>query len=267
MGSLEGLIATGKSFVGYIEKASNAYLDSLKDNRGSRNYTCFARDVNAAGLAGCQAQPWCATFQFALEMYEFGKAEALKHWCMTDRTYVGYNCFSTQSAFERKKKTGRVPKLGALVIFNYSHMGRVIRIYKKYGATWFDCLEGNTSSAQDDRNGGMVAIKERRADDTNIRAFCYIDYPEDIVEPGWRLAADGVRWWYEFADRTWATGMQELESSTGKHKYLFDSQGYMLTGWQQDHGNWYYFDDTKGSPNEGAMWRSDDTGAQTLWTL
>ena len=266
MGSLEGLIATGKSFVGYIEKASNAYLDSYKDNRGSGNYTCFARDVNAAGLAGCQAQPWCATFQFALEMYEFGKDEALKHWHMTPQTYVGYNCFSTLSAFERKKKTGSVPKLGALVIFDYSHMGRVVRVYTLNGQTYFDCLEGNTSAALNDRNGGMVAIKQRKGNDSNIRAFCYIDYPAETVTPGWRIAADGKRWWYEFADRTWATGWNKMESSSGTHWYLFDDQGYMLTGKQIRDGKKYYLEDEPG-PDEGALWKTDESGAQHIWTL
>ncbi|MEY8428834.1 phage tail tip lysozyme, partial [Lachnospiraceae bacterium 46-15] len=46
--------------VGYLEKASNANLNSKTGNTGYNNYTKFARDVNSWGLMGCQGQPWCA---------------------------------------------------------------------------------------------------------------------------------------------------------------------------------------------------------------
>ena len=95
MGTLKGMIQLGKSEEGYIEKASNLQLDSKTANRGSNNYTKYARDVNMAGLMGCQAQPWCCTFQFWLEMQEFGLNTALSHWNMTKKNYVGYNCFAT----------------------------------------------------------------------------------------------------------------------------------------------------------------------------
>ena len=44
-----------------------------------KNHQKFSDIVNNVGLAGCQDQPWCATYQFAMEVEEFGKAEALKH--------------------------------------------------------------------------------------------------------------------------------------------------------------------------------------------
>lgn len=266
MGTLEGLITRANSFDGYMEKASNAYLDSYTANKGYNNYQRFSRDVNAAGLAGCQAQPWCGTYQFAQELYEFGKDVALKHWHMTPQTYVGYNCFSTLAAFERAGKTGKEPRLGALVIFEYSHMGRVARIFNSGGKKKFYCNEGNTSGAQDDRNGGMVKTKIRGAYDANIRAFCYIDYEDDAVVEGWRQAADGKRWWYEYSDRSWAVGWKDLNTSSGKRRFYFDEDGYMLTGWQIIDGNWYFFETTKGS-EEGALYRTNDKGVQAPWRL
>ena len=180
MGTLNDLITLTKSEENYVEKASNSNLDSKTANKGTKNYTKYSSDVNNAGLMGCQGQPWCATFQFWLEMKTFGKEQALKNWNMTSKTYCGYNCFATYNKFKAAGKVGMTPKLGALVIFTYSHMGRVIDIYTRNGIKYYFCAEGNTSSNLNDRNGGQVKIKERQFYDTStIKGYCYIDY--DVV--------------------------------------------------------------------------------------
>lgn len=140
---------------------------------GSTNHQKFSDIVDNAGLMGCQDQAWCATYQFALELEEFGKAQALKNWNMTASNYCGYNVFSTEAKFPSSKK-GKTPKIGALVIFKQSHMGRVLSINSS--AKTFECGEGNTSNAQYDRNGNACAVKTYSWYDSKIKSFCYIDY-------------------------------------------------------------------------------------------
>ena len=64
---------------------------------------------------------------------------------------------------------------------------------------------------------------------------------------GWHRAADGIRWWY-----------QENESSYAANKWLyinnqwyhFDAAGYMQTGWFQNtatDNQWYYLDPINGN--------------------
>ena len=110
--------------VGYLEKRSNANLDSKTGNAGYGNYTKYSRDVNNWGLMGCQGQPWCATYQFWICAKIFGKAKALE--------IMGngfYNCNSVKSHSRAKGTWHSAPKLGALVIFRSgAHIGRVIRI-------------------------------------------------------------------------------------------------------------------------------------------
>lgn len=166
---------------GYIEKASNSYLDSETANKGTNNYQKYSRDVNEAGLKGYQGQPWCITHQFWLDLKCFGKEAALKLWNMTPETYVGYNCFSTYNVFKNIGKVGKEPKVGALVIFTFSHAGRVLDVYTRDGKTYIECEEGNTSSDLNDRNGGMVKIRERYAYDETIKGYCYIDYDESPI--------------------------------------------------------------------------------------
>ena len=142
------------------------------------NHQIFSDIVNSYGLAGCQDQPWCATYQFAMELITCGKERALRNWCMSEQTYVGYSCFSTEAAFQRAGKTGMTPKVGALVIFHRSHMGRVLSV--RDGA--FTCGEGNTSNKQYDRNGNSCAVKTYAANDPGIRSFCYIDYEDKMTQ-------------------------------------------------------------------------------------
>lgn len=178
MGSLDGLFARLNSDIGYQEKASNAYLDSKSKNAGYNNYQKFSRDINNAGLMGCQAQPWCGSCQFAEEMYEFGVDIALKHYNMTRSTYTAYNVFSTREAFRKVGKYSKTPKLGALVVFKQSHIGRVVGITSTHITT----IEGNTSAAYGDRNGGCVKKKVYNRNDSIIDGYCIIDYEDDSFD-------------------------------------------------------------------------------------
>lgn len=55
------------------------------------------------------------------------------------------------------------------------------------------------------------------------------------VSTGWQKDDHG--WWYRLsADTYYADGIADIDGAT----YLFNSDGYMLTGWQQLNGHWYY---------------------------
>lgn len=273
MGTLKGLIDRGRAEDGYIEKASDFNLDSKTANKGSNNYTKYSRDVNNYGLMGCQGQPWCCTFQFWIEAQEYGLEKALEHWNMTRGSYVGYNCFSTYNAFKKAGKIGMTPRLGAVVIFDFSHAGRVVNIYSKNGQKYWDCLEGNTSSNLSDRNGGQVKIKTRPWNDSSVKGYCYIDYAEEIKE-GW--VKDQHGWWYRRADGTYPVNQWML---INHHWYLFGTSGYLRTGWHRwnpttkqvdpadGSGDYYYLEES--GEHEGACWheKSGGSGALERWYI
>lgn len=95
--------------------------------------------------------------------------------------------------------------------------------------------------------------------------LCDIDYEPVQVsyQQGFRLAADGNRWWYQFADGSYAAGgwYWLLEATDGTHGwYLFDPEGYMLTGYQRDAtGEAFFLCPDKGS-NEGKCMITDARG-------
>lgn len=242
MGSLNELISLARSEEGYVEKASDQNLDSKTGNKGTNNYTKYSRDVNNAGLRGCQGQAWCATSAFWLDLKTFGVDKALQLWSMNRSTYVGYSCFSTYNVFSACGKVGKTPKLGALVVFTFSHMGRVLRIYTQNGITYFDCWEGNTSSNLNDRNGGMVKIKKRRADDPTIKGFCYIDYDSvtevELPKSGWVQEDGGWRFYLGNIN-------QPIRNDwywDAKGWCFFDDAGFAVhNNWYKYKTQWYYF--------------------------
>ena len=58
------LVAIAEAEVGYLEKKSNADLDSKTGNAGSKNYTKYARDLHKAGYyqANKNGYEWCEVF-------------------------------------------------------------------------------------------------------------------------------------------------------------------------------------------------------------
>ena len=161
MSLIDGIVAEEKRY------AAMPYTET------GNNHQIFSDIVNSYGLKGYQDDKWCATYQFAMELQACGKDKALENWCMTDG-YCGYSCKDTERKFAAKGKTGSTPKVGALVIFKRSHMGRVLSVN---GST-FTCGEGNTSNKEFNRDGDSCAVKTYSCTDPGISSFCYINYED-----------------------------------------------------------------------------------------
>lgn len=156
----------------YLEKSTNAYLDDFQKNAGYNNYTKFARDVNSWGQPGCQAQPWCAEYQFWKLVNVLGITRALQ--------IMGggfYNCVSITNHAKANGTWHNSPKAGALVIFrNGSHVGSV----RSFNGSVVYTNEGNTSSAAGVvANGGAVRNKSYAINDSAIDGYVWIDWGTD----------------------------------------------------------------------------------------
>ena len=164
---------------GYLEKKSNACLDDFKKNAGYNNYTRFARDVNSWGQPGCQAQPWCAEYQFWKLAKVLGITRALQ--------IMGggfYNCKSITNHAKRNGTWHKSPKVGALIIFrNGSHVGSV----RSFNGSVVYTNEGNTSSAAGVvANGGAVRNKSYAINDSAIDGYVWIDWGSEGQTVTWK---------------------------------------------------------------------------------
>lgn len=261
------VLSVAEDEIGYLEKKNGdlTYLYNKTKNAGSNNYTKYGYEMHQICPAVMDyPAAWCDCFVD----WCFQKAYGVS----TARKMIGgqFDDYTVQSAALYKKMGAwyAVPKRGDQIFFQNSsriyHTGLVYHVENDTVYT----IEGNTSGGSSViANGGAVCRKQYPINYSRIAGYGRPAYGKDIaVAEGWRKAADGVRWWYEYADRSWAVGWKDLESASGKHRYYFDASGYMLTGWQLINNHWYFFETTPNA-DEGALYRSDATGIQTVWTL
>ena len=84
------------------------------------------------------------------------------------------------------------------------------------------------------------------------------EYPQGFIQ-----AAEGVRWWYQFKDGSYArNGWYWLTEVTGGTSgwYLFDDAGYMLTGYQTDPAGEKFFLCPEPGIHEGQCMVTDERG-------
>ena len=133
LGTAAAIIEAALAEVGTVEKGENL--------------TKYGKFTKADGL------PWCGSFV---------------NWCANEAGVKIPSMVSTAIGAQKMKDLGRwseVPKLGDLCFMDFPHDGvdRIshIGIVIKVGLKSVLCVEGNTSGNGDQRNGGMVMIKER----------------------------------------------------------------------------------------------------------
>lgn len=129
---------------------------------------------------------------------------------------------------------------------------KVVNVSLPYGLKRGDILvtktKGHTVVAL--TNGDGTTGKEARTDSTSDKKYTI----------GWHLDAKG--WWYADSENTY---LRETWQLIGHHWYYFGSDGYMLTGWQTIKGKMYYLQESNSGNLQGALWQSDESGAQSVW--
>ena len=113
----------------------------------------------------------------------------------------------------------------------------------------------------------------------------WVDHPEaweqfkadvaEVMQPiksGWQRTDIG--WWYMYKDGSYPINKWEL---INHHWYLFNRDGYMVTGWHRwngkicdpddGSGDWYFLDNTKNGLLEGACWHSKGNGIMEVWWI
>lgn len=253
---VETVLAIAKAERGYMEKASNANLGSLTGNAGQNNYTKYWRDLDPS----FQGQPWCNAFVIWCMVQAYGVSGAKKLMC----TDGGWSYYTPTSAnyFKRKGQWSTTPQAGDVIFFkNATRIHHVGLVYKVDGSRVYT-YEGNTSSgASVVANGGEVAAKSYALGNSAIAGYGRPKYdtataPETF--PTW--IHSGAAWYYREAPGKNAHGWRDING----HRYYFDEKGKMATGWAEIGGAWYYFEPNNDRSVEGALWRSDSEGRQSV---
>lgn len=178
MTAIDRLIAVAEAEIGYLEKKSNASLDSKTANAGSANYTKFNRDMKAWAKSANLNDQWCQNFVDWCFVTAFGLEAAKKLiYTFTNYTPTGSNAFKKKSRYI-KRGAGK-PKRGDVIYFYSTAKGRIghVGIVYKVGSSTVYTIEGNTSGASTlVTNGGGVKKKSYSLTSSYIDGYGSVDY-------------------------------------------------------------------------------------------
>ena len=182
MKAIEKLIATAAAEIGYLEKKSNAQLDSKTANAGSGNWNKYARDLDNLGTVyngRKNGYAWCDVFVDWCFITTFGLETGMALLC---QPYKGAGAGCTYSAKYFKNKGqfhSQNPLPGDQIFFTNDggktsyHTGLVVEVSEGKVFT----IEGNTSGAAGVvENGGCVSRKSYALNSLYIMGYGRPDY-------------------------------------------------------------------------------------------
>ena len=157
------LIEIAEAEIGYLEKETNASLDSKTGNAGDENFTKYARDLHAAGYyqANKNGYEWCEMFNDWCHWNASGKNAKLAQEIICQTGLYGAGCVWSAKCYRNAGRWYKSPKVGDQIYFGNGvgkeyHTGIVYKVDSRKVYT----IEGNTSGASGViANGGGVCKK------------------------------------------------------------------------------------------------------------
>lgn len=252
------VLSVAANEVGYLEKATNNYLDDKKANAGSGNYTKYWRDLKPS----FQSQAWCNCFVNWCFVKAFGQADAKKllytsgDWSYYTPTSASY--FKNNNAWYSK------PVAGDIIYFKNSSRIHHVGIVRKVDSNYVYTIEGNTSSGSEIiPNGGGVYYKSYLITNPNIAGYgrpkyditkSYIEEKISTGRIGLIVTADSLNVRKEpYASSTLITSLNKndfiypISKTTIDGVYWFRIEngwvsGKYLQGWIHQLDMWWYLD-------------------------
>lgn len=183
------LIDIALAEVGYLEKATNTDLDGKTSNAGEKNYTKYARDMDAINFYNGRKQSyaWCDVFVDWCFVQAFGKdvALALTYQPRNSDNNCGAGCKYSRNYYKNNKRLFNNPESGDQIFFyskdktSISHTGLVYKVDGKKVYT----VEGNTSGGSSIvSNGGGVFKKSYSLTNSRIAGYGRPKYSDDKTE-------------------------------------------------------------------------------------
>lgn len=175
MATIKDLVSLALGEVGYLEKATNANLDSKTGNAGYNNYTKYAAEMDKIdGFYNGRKNgySWCDVFVDWCMVKTFGVTEALRLLCQPTKS-MGAGCDYSAGYYRSKGRWYTKPQVGDQIFFKsssyaYAHTGLVVDVTSTQVIT----VEGNTSGASGVvSNGGGVCKKSYPIGYANIVGY------------------------------------------------------------------------------------------------
>lgn len=164
MNAIDRVLATARSEIGYIEKATNSQLEDKTANPGSNNWNKFAAFLDGLGVVYNGAKngyAWCDCFADYCYIYTLGLSIGMAMTYQPEKG-LGAGCTYSMRYYKNAGAFFKTPQRGDQIFFTNDggdtsyHTG----IVEKVTADRVYTIEGNTSSAVGVvPNGGCVRDK------------------------------------------------------------------------------------------------------------
>ena len=188
----EAMVSEAEKWVGYLEKKSNADLDSYTGNAGYNNYTIFGQWYGANGVY------WCDEFVSYVAAHS-GNDDVVGKFASCPY-HVAF--FAKQGRYHTRA-SGYVPKVGDIIFFDdgstvsasnpYWNAGHVGIVYSVDSSNVYT-IEGNTSSASGVvANGGGVAKKSYSRSYSKILGYGNPAYSNSTTPTTENSVAEGMQ--------------------------------------------------------------------------
>lgn len=202
MSSPQEVINLAISEIGYLEKATNAQLDSKTANAGYNNFTKYARDLAKTNIfnGNKNGYAWCTTFVVYLFYHLYGEEQARKMLYLPVNSLAA-GCDYALGYYKKNGAFYSAPKAGDQIFFSSSRGGVAhTGLVEKVTASTVYTIEGNTStSAGVIANGGGVCRKSYSIGYSRIIGYGRPKYDVEstpVVQPSNRIltVADIQSW-------------------------------------------------------------------------
>ena len=141
-------IKIAESQIGYCEKRTNAQLDDPTANKGSNNYTKYARDVYKAGFwnGNKNGYDWCTTFILWCIWKACGCSVSDTKQVQPYGIY-GASCKWQTKYYKNAKRWSEKPAVGYQAFFTRGHTGLVVAV----NGNKITLVEGNSNNKVEKR--------------------------------------------------------------------------------------------------------------------
>lgn len=164
MGAIQRVLTTARSEIGYLEKATNAFLEDKTANAGYNNWNKFAAfldDLDVVYNFPKNGYAWCDIFVDYCFIYTFGLTLGMAMLFQPEKG-AGAGCTYSMGYYKKAGRFYTEPQPGDQIFFSEDggassyHTGLVEKVESGRVYT----IEGNTSSAAGVvANGGAVRDK------------------------------------------------------------------------------------------------------------
>lgn len=200
-------------------------------------------------------------------------------WGHTGDVHAGQTITQAEAdtllAHDLEKYEAKVDKYNGTYGWNQNEFDALVSFAYNIGS--IDQLTANGTRSRDviaakmleyNKAGGKVlaGLTKRRAAEQGL----FLTPIQEKTKAGWNVGQYG--YWYQYEDGSYPSNKWE---TINHHWYLFNRDGYMVTGWHKwngvtvdpadGSGDWYFLDSTPDGPLEGACWHTTDYGAQQIW--